>query len=128
MVTNIGIHFFDLLLWLFGDVQKNEVHLNEQNKILVAHLYYSDTEYLPLATTSLVIGGVQYYGVLKNSQGFSQKWNITGNNNVTINSPTLKWCVNSSTLIAVVVDPARILACLQTVLLPLFRTQLSPGA
>jgi UDP-N-acetyl-2-amino-2-deoxyglucuronate dehydrogenase len=24
--TNIGIHFFDLLIWLFGDVQKNEVH------------------------------------------------------------------------------------------------------
>ena len=33
LVTNIGIHFFDLLLWLFGDVQKSEVHLNEQNKI-----------------------------------------------------------------------------------------------
>ncbi|NVN93450.1 MAG: Gfo/Idh/MocA family oxidoreductase [Desulfuromonadales bacterium] len=24
--TNIGIHFFDLLVWLFGDVVKNEVH------------------------------------------------------------------------------------------------------
>ena len=26
MATNIGIHFFDLLIWLFGSVQKNEVH------------------------------------------------------------------------------------------------------
>lgn len=25
VVTNIGIHFFDLLLWIFGDVQKNNV-------------------------------------------------------------------------------------------------------
>jgi UDP-N-acetyl-2-amino-2-deoxyglucuronate dehydrogenase len=27
LATNIGIHFFDLLIWLFGPVQKNEVHL-----------------------------------------------------------------------------------------------------
>ncbi len=26
LATNIGIHFFDLLIWLFGSVQKNEVH------------------------------------------------------------------------------------------------------
>lgn len=29
IVTNIGIHFFDLLVWLFGDVQSSEVHLRE---------------------------------------------------------------------------------------------------
>ena len=29
IVTNIGIHFFDLLLWLFGPVQTSEVHLRE---------------------------------------------------------------------------------------------------
>jgi len=29
LATNIGIHFFDLLLWLFGDVQRCEVHLNQ---------------------------------------------------------------------------------------------------
>jgi len=33
LITNIGIHFFDLLLWLFGAVQKSEVHLNEKDKI-----------------------------------------------------------------------------------------------
>jgi UDP-N-acetyl-2-amino-2-deoxyglucuronate dehydrogenase len=32
VVTNIGIHFFDLLLWLFGDVQRNMVHTREPKK------------------------------------------------------------------------------------------------
>jgi UDP-N-acetyl-2-amino-2-deoxyglucuronate dehydrogenase len=32
VVTNIGIHFFDLLLWLFGPVQHSEVHLKEPKK------------------------------------------------------------------------------------------------
>ena len=32
IVTNIGIHFFDLLGWLFGPVQKSEVHLREPNR------------------------------------------------------------------------------------------------
>lgn len=27
VVTNIGIHFFDVLLWLFGSAQRNEVHV-----------------------------------------------------------------------------------------------------
>lgn len=30
--TNIGIHFFDLLLWLFGEVVHCEVHLSEPKK------------------------------------------------------------------------------------------------
>jgi UDP-N-acetyl-2-amino-2-deoxyglucuronate dehydrogenase len=29
IVTNIGIHFFDLLCWLFGDVRKSEVHARD---------------------------------------------------------------------------------------------------
>ena len=32
IVTNIGIHFFDLLVWLFGDVQSSAVHLREQKR------------------------------------------------------------------------------------------------
>jgi UDP-N-acetyl-2-amino-2-deoxyglucuronate dehydrogenase len=32
IVTNIGIHFFDLLGWLFGAVQKSEVHVREANR------------------------------------------------------------------------------------------------
>lgn len=29
VATNIGIHFFDLLIWLFGDVQKNHLFLRD---------------------------------------------------------------------------------------------------
>jgi UDP-N-acetyl-2-amino-2-deoxyglucuronate dehydrogenase len=32
VVTNIGVHFFDLVLWLFGGVRHCEVHLRERNK------------------------------------------------------------------------------------------------
>lgn len=32
VVTNIGIHFFDMLSWIFGDVEKSTVHLMEKNK------------------------------------------------------------------------------------------------
>ena len=32
LATNIGIHFFDLLLWLFGSVQTSEIHLREDNR------------------------------------------------------------------------------------------------
>ncbi len=32
VVTNIGIHFFDMLSWIFGDVVKSEVHLYHENK------------------------------------------------------------------------------------------------
>jgi len=31
-MTNIGIHFFDLLMWLFGGVDKAEVHLREADR------------------------------------------------------------------------------------------------
>ncbi len=32
LTTNIGIHFFDLLLWLFGDVVRSEVHVSHPKK------------------------------------------------------------------------------------------------
>jgi len=32
VATNIGIHFFDMLSWIFGDTRKNIVHLSEHNK------------------------------------------------------------------------------------------------
>jgi UDP-N-acetyl-2-amino-2-deoxyglucuronate dehydrogenase len=31
LATNIGIHFFDMLTWIFGDVQKNVVHMYEHH-------------------------------------------------------------------------------------------------
>lgn len=33
VVTNIGIHFFDLLIWLFGSSEYNEIHLSDSNKM-----------------------------------------------------------------------------------------------
>lgn len=32
VATNIGIHFFDMLSWIFGAVQKNEVHVQDEKK------------------------------------------------------------------------------------------------
>ena len=32
IATNIGIHFFDMLIWIFGKVQMNIVHVFEPNK------------------------------------------------------------------------------------------------
>lgn len=33
IATNIGIHFFDLLMWLFGDVVHSELHISEQKRM-----------------------------------------------------------------------------------------------
>jgi UDP-N-acetyl-2-amino-2-deoxyglucuronate dehydrogenase len=32
VATNIGIHFFDMLTWIFGDTTKNIVHISRPNK------------------------------------------------------------------------------------------------
>jgi UDP-N-acetyl-2-amino-2-deoxyglucuronate dehydrogenase len=32
IATNIGVHFFDMLIWIFGEVKKNEVHLLRKDK------------------------------------------------------------------------------------------------
>ncbi len=32
VATNIGVHFFDMLSWIFGPVKENVVHLSEDNK------------------------------------------------------------------------------------------------
>jgi UDP-N-acetyl-2-amino-2-deoxyglucuronate dehydrogenase len=32
IATNIGVHFFDMLFWLFGNLQRNEVHLYTPQK------------------------------------------------------------------------------------------------
>lgn len=32
VATNIGIHFFDMLSWIFGDAKKNIVHFSKHNK------------------------------------------------------------------------------------------------
>jgi UDP-N-acetyl-2-amino-2-deoxyglucuronate dehydrogenase len=32
VATNIGVHFFDMLTWIFGDVKENIVHISEPHK------------------------------------------------------------------------------------------------
>lgn len=32
IATNIGVHFFDMLLWIFGDVKANHVHLHSHDR------------------------------------------------------------------------------------------------
>lgn len=32
IATNIGVHFFDMLTWIFGDVEKNIVHLHNHDR------------------------------------------------------------------------------------------------
>jgi len=32
IATNIGIHFFDMLTWIFGSVKNNKLHISEKNK------------------------------------------------------------------------------------------------
>ncbi len=54
--TNIGVHFFDMLYWLFGDVKKNELHVSnntlasgylEYEKAKVKWILSVDKNYLP---------------------------------------------------------------------------------
>ena len=33
IATNIGIHFFDMLMWLFGDVQSNILHIKDDKRM-----------------------------------------------------------------------------------------------
>lgn len=33
IATNIGVHFFDLLMWLFGDVHTSKVHLKKEKQM-----------------------------------------------------------------------------------------------
>jgi UDP-N-acetyl-2-amino-2-deoxyglucuronate dehydrogenase len=32
IATNIGVHFFDMLMWIFGDLKENVVHLHEHDR------------------------------------------------------------------------------------------------
>ncbi len=31
IATNIGVHFYDMLAWVFGDIKRNEVHLKKED-------------------------------------------------------------------------------------------------
>ncbi len=38
VASNIGIHFYDMLLWIFGDVKYNEVHYSEPLKKMAGYI------------------------------------------------------------------------------------------
>lgn len=47
IATNIGVHFFDLLLWLFGSVRRSEVHLSTSQKMAgLLELEWADVTWL----------------------------------------------------------------------------------
>jgi UDP-N-acetyl-2-amino-2-deoxyglucuronate dehydrogenase len=77
LTTNIGIHFFDMLLWIFGGVQKSEVHIAnsttnagylELENARVKWFLSVDKEHLPESAVkegkpsfrSLLIGGEEF--------------------------------------------------------------------
>ncbi|MBI5471591.1 MAG: Gfo/Idh/MocA family oxidoreductase [Ignavibacteriae bacterium] len=46
VATNIGIHFFDLLMWLFGEVERSVVHLSDPRRMAgVLHLDRADVKW-----------------------------------------------------------------------------------
>lgn len=46
LAMNIGIHFFDLLIWLFGEVESSEVHLSAPDKMAGAlRLQWADVSW-----------------------------------------------------------------------------------
>jgi UDP-N-acetyl-2-amino-2-deoxyglucuronate dehydrogenase len=84
IITNIGIHFFDLLVWLFGAVERSEVHLREAKRaagtLMLANAdvrWYLSAEWVDLPFTpepgkkttfrSIVVDGEQ----LEFSEGFT---------------------------------------------------------
>jgi len=58
VAMNIGIHFFDLLLWIFGDCQRHEVHLKTATKMAgMLELEHADvTWFLSIAGADLPEG------------------------------------------------------------------------
>lgn len=61
--TNIGIHFFDLLLWLFGDLEKVKIY--ERNSLnSIGTLYFNNVEvnwHLSIDRNELPYPGLKFY-------------------------------------------------------------------
>ena len=46
VATNIGVHFFDMLLWLFGEVQNEDLHIATHDRYAgILHLQRADVRY-----------------------------------------------------------------------------------
>lgn len=77
VATNIGVHFFDMLMWIFGPVQHHEVHLADDRKMAgflelekanVRWFLSVDQEDLPVAVKSA--GKTTYRSLLLNGEEF----------------------------------------------------------
>lgn len=75
VAMNIGVHFFDLLLWLFGPAQRSEVHLRQPRKMAgfaelerarVRWFLSTDSRDLPAAITQQ--GGHAFRSMTMNDQ------------------------------------------------------------
>jgi UDP-N-acetyl-2-amino-2-deoxyglucuronate dehydrogenase len=90
VATNIGIHFFDMLGWIFGSVKKNTVNLSQPNKVAgylelenarVRWFLSLDQKDLPLSATekgqrafrSIIIDGEE----VEYSEGFTDLHTLT---------------------------------------------------
>lgn len=84
VATNIGIHFYDMLLWIFGPIQENVVHVSSHDRIAgylglkrarVRYFLSINAQHLPLKAVqnhqrsyrALTIDGAEY----EFSQGFT---------------------------------------------------------
>jgi UDP-N-acetyl-2-amino-2-deoxyglucuronate dehydrogenase len=46
IATNIGVHFFDMLIWVFGSVEKSSLHFQDNNKVTgTLHLKNADVKW-----------------------------------------------------------------------------------
>lgn len=80
VATNIGVHFYDMLSWIFGDVQENIVHVASHDRVAgflrlkkarVRYFLSINGEHLPEGVTgsyrSITVGGENF----EFSQGFT---------------------------------------------------------
>ncbi|BDQ01950.1 MAG: hypothetical protein KatS3mg036_0504 [Ignavibacterium sp.] len=75
---------------ILSDNFKQRIADKDTRKIILAHLYYNDTEYFAVATTQTVVDGVQYLGIINKFSDITQQWNILSQkNNITVTSPRL---------------------------------------
>lgn len=102
LAMNIGIHFFDILLWLFGGVQKSVVYLSESNK-MSGYLdlenakvkWYLSVDQSDLPDEYLASGRPAYRALTVNgeeinfSEGFTQLHTLTYRTILDGNGPTI---------------------------------------
>jgi len=62
---------------------------NSTKKIIAAHIYYTDSEYLRVATATVDIDGYQYLGIIDDLTDSTHQWDMLGKNTITISAPNI---------------------------------------